>query len=437
MRYTILLLIMAVFAAFAGGLATMSQGGIQFAVDTAVFSLGMQDTLLLEVYEELNINQLSRDEEGNSIYTTEITLESVSGDTLAWDIWNTPVTWSEGGTAVNCTMLPVLGGSWRLTVTMTDVNNGRQGTAVKEFQIDGIGHFSDIEMARTIMPAAAGSTSQLLKGSLIVYPAASTRFRLPGESMFYTYQELYGLGGMNLLRHSRLLNADGVTVFSRSAESIQIPEGVETVALLDSIDLTVVREPGLYSLSVVYTTDGDTVQVLDKPMFIEVAETVVEGVSQNMTISDRKLEVLPVMLSNEEAELYERLEGESRDLYYDNYWNARPGEHEGFLQRCQTVTSRFGSFNREGWQSDRGRVYLIYGEPDEVESSPFSTTQAPFTIWYFYGNQQEMFVFADLMGNGDYLQIYSTVDGEVSYSNWQGMIQNVNSGSGSSDDGEF
>ena len=437
MRYTILLLIMAVFAAFAGGLATMSQGGIQFAVDTAVFSLGMQDTLLLEVYEELNINQLSSDEEGNSIYTTEITLESVSGDTLAWDIWNTPVTWSEGGTAVNCTMLPVLGGSWRLTVTMTDVNNGRQGTAVKEFQIDGMGHFSDIEMARTIMPAAAGSTSQLLKGSLIVYPAASTRFRLPGESMFYTYQELYGLGGMNLLRHSRLLNADGVTVFSRSAESIQIPEGVETVALLDSIDLTVVREPGLYSLSVVYTTEGDTVQVLDKPMFIEVAETVLEGVSQNMTISDRKLEVLPVMLSNEEAELYERLEGESRDLYYDNYWNARPGEHEGFLQRCQTVTSRFGSFNREGWQSDRGRVYLVYGEPDEVESSPFSTTQAPFTIWYFYGNQQEMFVFADLMGNGDYLQIYSTVDGEVSYSNWQGMIQNVNSGSGSSDDGEF
>ena len=437
MRYTILLLIMAVFAAFAGGLATMSQGGIQFAVDTAVFSLGMQDTLLLEVYEELNINQLSRDEEGNSIYTTEITLESVSGDTLAWDIWNTPVTWSEGGTAVNCTMLPVLGGSWRLTVTMTDVNNGRQGTAVKEFQIDGIGHFSDIEMARTIMPAAAGSTSQLLKGSLIVYPAASTRFRLPGESMFYTYQELYGLGGMNLLRHSRLLNADGVTVFSRSAESIQIPEGVETVALLDSIDLTVVREPGLYSLSVVYTTDGDTVQVLDKPMFIEVAETVVEGVSQNLTISDRKLELLPVMLSNEEAELYERLDGESRELYYDNYWNARPGEHEGFLQRCQTVTSRFGSFNREGWQSDRGRVYLVYGEPDEVESSPFSTTQAPFTIWYYYGNQQEMFVFADLMGNGDYLQIYSTVDGEISYSNWQGMIQNVNSGSGSSDDGEF
>ena len=437
MRYTILLLIMAVFAAFAGGLATMSQGGIQFAVDTAVFSLGMQDTLLLEVYEELNINQLSRDEEGNSIYTTEITLESVSGDTLAWDIWNTPVTWSEGGTAVNCTMLPVLGGSWRLTVTMTDVNNGRQGTAVKEFQIDGIGHFSDIEMARTIMPAAAGSTSQLLKGSLIVYPAASTRFRLPGESMFYTYQELYGLGGMNLLRHSRLLNADGVTVFSRSAESIQIPEGVETVALLDSIDLTVVREPGLYSLSVVYTTEGDTVQVLDKPMFIEVAETVVEGVSQNLTISDRKLELLPVMLSNEEAELYERLDGESRELYYDNYWNARPGEHEGFLQRCQTVTSRFGSFNREGWQSDRGRVYLIYGEPDDVESSPFSTTQAPYTIWYYFGNQQEMFVFADLMGNGDYLQIYSTIDGEVSYSNWQGMLQNVNPGSGSSDDEGF
>ncbi len=437
MRNTVLPLVLVVFAALAGELATMSQGGIQFAIDTAVFSLGMEDTLLLEVYEELNISQLSKNEEGSSVYTTEITLESASGDTLAWDIWNTPVAWSEGGTAVNCTMLPVLRGSWILTVTMTDVNNGRQGTAVKEFQVNEMEHFSDVEMARTIMPAAQGSTSQLLKGSLIVYPAASTRFSLPGESMFYTYQELYGLGGMNLLRHSRLVDADGVTVFSRSAESIQIPEGVETVALLDSIDLTVVREPGLYSLSVVYTADGDTVQALDKPMFIDIAETAVQGVSQTIAISDRKLEVLPVLLSNEDAELYERLDGESRELYYDNYWNARPGEHEGFLQRCQTVTSRYGSFNREGWQSDRGRVYLIYGEPDDVESSPFSTTQAPYTIWYYFGNQQEMFVFADLMGNGDYLQIYSTIDGEISYSNWQGMLQNVNPGSGSSDDEGF
>jgi hypothetical protein len=90
--------------------------------------------------------------------------------------------------------------------------------------------------------------------------------------------------------------------------------------------------------------------------------------------------------------------------------------------------------NKEGWQSDRGRVYIIFGEPDEVESNPFSTTQAPLTVWSYFGTSQETFVFADLMGNGDYLQVYSTIAGEVSYSNWQNMLQNVNSGTASSDE---
>lgn len=425
---------MAAVVAFAGDLAVMSEGGIQFAIDTAVFSLGMEDTLLLEVYEELNLFQLSRDEEENSVFTTEITLESAAGDTMAWDIWNTPVRWSQGGTAVNCTMLPVLEGSWVLTVTMTDVNNGRQGTAVKELQVNGPGHFSDIEMARTLMPAAEGSTSPLLKGGLIVYPAASTRFTVPGEQMFYTYQEVYGYGGTNLLRHSRLLNADGVPVFARPAEPVAIPQGMETVALVDSFDISVVSEPGLYSLSVVYTAEGDTVQTLAKPMFIQVAEAAAADVSQTADTSDRKLDVLPLLLNTEDTELYQRLDENGRALYWDNYWNARPGELSGFMQRYQVVQARYGSMGREGWQSDRGRVYLIYGEPDDVESDPFSTTQAPFTVWYYFGNDQDMFVFADLMGNGDYLQIYSTVEGEVSYSNWQGMLQNVNQGSGSDED---
>lgn len=436
MRKTAIFAAVAVFAAYAADLAAVSEGGIQFAIDTAVFNLGMEDTLLLEVYEELSTGQLSRNEEGNSVYTTEVTLESAAGDTLAWDIWNTQVVWSEGATAVNCTMLPVLQGEWKLTVTMTDVNNGRQGTAVKEFQVNGTEHFSDVEMARTIMPAVEGSTSPLLKGNLIIYPAASTRFTVPGESMFYTYQEIYALGGVNLLRHSSLLDANGLPVFARPAETVSIPQGIEIVALLDSFDLSAAREPGLYSLSVVYTMNGDTLHTLDKPMFVEVVREVYAAGSSGTQITERRLDVLPVLLNSEEAELYRRLDDTAKALYYHNYWNARPGEHQGFLARCAVVTARYGSLGREGYESDRGRVYLLYGEPDEVESNPFSTIQAPYTVWYYYGNQQNMFVFADLMGNGDYLQIHSTVAGEVSYSNWQGMIQNINRGTGS-EQGEF
>ncbi len=416
------------FSAAASGLATVSDGNIDFAMDTAVFNIGAGDTLLMEVYQEVDVAQFSQDSDGMCLFTTEISLSSPQGDTLAGDIWNTLVEWRESGSAVNCGLLPVLDGDWVLTVRMTDVANGRQGVATRELSVEHPVHLSDVEMARTIMPATEGSVNSLLKGNIIVFPAASTRFTIPGESMIYTYQEIYSLGGTDLLRYSKLLNSEGVTVFARPADAVSIPEGMETVALIDSLDLSVVREPGLYSLSITYTQDGDTIGTVTKPMVAEVFLPVAVSGSVEENFSTRKLQEFSVLLSQEESALFGRLDEAGQVLYYDTYWNAHPGEHAGYLERVQIVTSRFSALIKEGWETDMGRVYLIYGDPDEVETDPFSTTQAPYEIWYFYDAEQESFVFADLMGNGDYLQIYSTVEGEVSYPNWQSMIQNVNRG---------
>lgn len=434
-RSTTVPLLFLVFSAAAMGLATVSDGNIDFAIDTAVFDIGAGDTLLLEVYQEADIAQFSQDSDGMCLYTTEISLISAQGDTLAVDIWNTPVSWSEAGSAVNCKLLPVLEGDWVLTVSMTDVANGMQGVAVRELAVEQPGHFSEIELARTIMPAVSGSVNSLLKGSLIVFPAASTRFVVPGESMLYTYQELYSLGGADILRHSRLLNPEGLTIFARPADAISIPEGMETVALTDSIDLSVVQVPGLYSISVTYTQNGDTLGSVTKPLVVELFRPVADSGQAVESGLSRCLDELPLLLSQEEAEMFNRLNTEGQELYYDNYWGDRTQERNGFLDRSRVVASRYSTFDKEGWRTDRGRVYLIYGEPDEVESNPFSTTQSPFEIWSYYSSGQESFAFADLMGNGDYLQIYSTVEGEVSYQNWQDMLMNVSAG-GSTDDEE-
>lgn len=437
-KCTAVILFALAFSASATGLATVSEGNVKFAIDTAVFNIGAGDTLLLEIYQEEDIAQFSQDSDGMCLFTTEIALCSVQGDTLEWDIWNTAVQWSESGSAVNCKMMPVLEGDWVLVTRLTDVNNGMQGVAVKEFTVEVPGYLSDIEMARTVMPAAEGSVSSLLKGSLIVFPAASTTFSVPGESMFYTYQEVYALGGQDLMRYSRLLNSQGVPIFARPTENISIPVGMETIALLDSFDLSVVRDPGLYTLSITYSQNGDTLGTVSKPMIVEVNLPAVEATSVSENITDRNLTTFPVLLSNQELELYERLDEDGQALYYDNFWNARPGEHTDFLARNSVVSIRYQATGKQGWETDRGRVYIIHGDPDEMETNPFSTTLAPYEIWYYYGSEQDSFVFADLMGNGDYLQIFSTVEGEVSYSNWQSMLQNVNATGGvTGDDEEF
>ncbi len=433
--YIVLMMIFA-FTAMASGLATVSSGSINFAIDTAVFDIGGGETLLLEVYQEIELAQLSFNTDGECLFTTEVYLTDVNGDTLAVDMWNTPVTYSESGRAVNCTLFPVTESEWILTVRITDTNNGQLGEAVKEFSVEAPTHVSDVEIARAIMPAAEGSTSSLAKGNFIVYPAASTRFIVPGENMLYSYQELYSLDGSDIERHSRLLNAEGIPVYARPATTISIPEGMNTVALLDSIDLSVVRDPGLYNLNITYTKDGDTLSVTNKPLIVEVFLQNVQDVQSQETYNTRRFAEFPLMLSDIDSEMFSRLDEAGQILFYDNFWNSRPGQHADFLIRAEKVASKYSTFGKEGFETDRGRVYLIFGEPDEIEQNPFSTTQSPYEMWLYYSNQQENFVFADLMGNGDFLQIYSTVAGEISYANWQGMIQNVGSGFGTSSDEE-
>jgi GWxTD domain-containing protein len=437
MTKTTAILLLLVPAVYAAGLATFSNGGVDYAIDTAVFRRGVCDTLLLEVYQEIAIAQLSHSSENKSIFTTEISLVSAGGDTLAADIWNSEVNWGERGLVTNCRLLPVLQGNWTLTVSITDVANGMQGVAERELSVEIPGHFSEIELARTIMPAAGGSESSLLKGSIIVFPAASTRFTVQDDCMLYSYQEIYGLGGSEIYRCSRLLSPSGVTVFARPASAVAIPEGMETVALTDSIDLSVAEEPGLYSLSVVYTRNEDTLAVATKPFVVELFRPEAVSGQTAGNNSSRCLSELALLLSKEELEMYDRLDDEGKMRFYDTYWSGKSEECNGFHTRSSVVASRYSTMFKEGWETDRGRVYLTYGEPDEVESNPFSTTQSPLEIWSYYSSDQETFVFADLMGNGDYFQVYSTVEGEVSYSNWQEMIVNVGSGGSTGDDDRF
>ena len=79
---------------------------------------------------------------------------------------------------------------------------------------------------------------------------------------------------------------------------------------------------------------------------------------------------------------------------------------------------------KEGWQTDRGRVYLLYAEPDEVERFPNQGDSKPYEIWQY--NQIEsgvIFVFIDRTGLGDYTLVHSTKRGELQDESWQQHLQ--------------
>jgi hypothetical protein len=93
------------------------------------------------------------------------------------------------------------------------------------------------------------------------------------------------------------------------------------------------------------------------------------------------------------------------------------------MKRVEIANQRFTAMSRPGWKSDRGRVYLTYGEPSEIERFPNQTDSKPYEIWYY--NELEggvVFVFADITGFSSYQLVHSTLRGELRDDDWARRI---------------
>jgi GWxTD domain-containing protein len=427
------LLIMLVFCAILNGsdIASVSSGDIRFGIDTALFNYTGNETLGLEVYEQLDIDQFSYDQDSIARFTTAAVLIAENGDTIAVDQWNSETSWAEGRSVVNSTVLPVTPGNYSLVVTVTDAGNGKQGVVTRLIAVEDAGTLSEIELARAIVLSPEESMNPLRKGEILVFPAADGSFMLPEEHKAYYYLEIYNTGGNPVLIQGRLETASGETVFARPWVTLSIPEGADAVGLVDSLDLRVARNSGIHRVVFSLVLQNDTLEV-DKYLMIGRSlepEVGLTGAAAGELVEIPYPDHFRLIMPESEADIFNNLDEDAKKRYYAAYWLAAPEQQALFEERCEE-SERYSSVHRESWETDRGRVYVIYGPPDDIEAVVFQGEQVPYEIWYYYGGGNDSFVFADRSGTGDYEQVYSSIEGEVSYSNWEDMITPISAGSG-------
>lgn len=94
----------------------------------------------------------------------------------------------------------------------------------------------------------------------------------------------------------------------------------------------------------------------------------------------------------------------------DGFWKnhdpspgtARNESRESFSQRVIRADEQFTIHKKlQGWKSDRGRIYIKYGEPDDISSETFPLGRYPNIIWSYY-KENRRFIFADIGGYGQY-----------------------------------
>ncbi|HEY9115960.1 MAG TPA: GWxTD domain-containing protein [Bacteroidales bacterium] len=117
--------------------------------------------------------------------------------------------------------------------------------------------------------------------------------------------------------------------------------------------------------------------------------------------------------------------------YFLGFWVQRdPNNPEGawkdYKARVDQANFNFKTVSIPGYKSDRGRIYLQYGQPNTISESYTEPSAYPYTIWHYYsmGSQRDVvFVFyTHEVATNDFQLIHSNAVGELQNYTWQRSI---------------
>ena len=145
---------------------------------------------------------------------------------------------------------------------------------------------------------------------------------------------------------------------------------------------------------------------------------------------------IALIATSEEMALFDILSDRGRSMMLDKFWvrrdpdpNTKENEYEvAFWERVAYAQQHFTTPLRAGIETDRGKVYVIYGPPAEIEDHAAGTgsiqgwsegstwSSKPYYAWKYYGGKdaggrQMVFVFVDEDLDGEFISFASTEPG--------------------------
>ncbi|HLG94590.1 MAG TPA: GWxTD domain-containing protein [candidate division Zixibacteria bacterium] len=329
-------------------------------------------------------------------------------------------------------------GNYRAYLSVWDMKSGKMGQdtieiTVPDFTDGGLG-FSTPQLARLITDKKHQPGASLYKkGGRLIVPNPPATYSLDDPRLYF-YAELYGLAPArselkNFDLEYSILNESGDTL--KSSGFHKHPKE-EPAALSGSVDLAMLP-PGPYSL-VLSARDPATGQTASssKPFLLFPP-------SIRPPVAEEELAWFPkvthFLLTNQEKAIYRSSNRTGQLNFINEWWQKRDPtpqtpENEYKFEAYRRLIKMVERFSRsagaqDGWQTDRGRVLMLYGEPNNIEQSPASPDNLPWQKWEYTrlaAGRQGLFVFVDLRGLGNYELVHSTVSGEKQNPQWENML---------------
>ncbi|MCT4665151.1 MAG: GWxTD domain-containing protein [Flavobacteriales bacterium] len=118
--------------------------------------------------------------------------------------------------------------------------------------------------------------------------------------------------------------------------------------------------------------------------------------------------------------------------YLISFWERkRPVRTEAaikkFIKLAKEIESKYGKSQQYGYRTDRGRVRIQYGKPQDSERRAWTAHSKAYEIWHYHetamGTKNHIFVFTEIDGSQEIRLLHSTQDGEPKELNWKSIIQ--------------
>jgi GWxTD domain-containing protein len=343
-------------------------------------------------------------------------------------------------------------GKYELMVTGEDslqssfAKSSKDYLTVKPFIENNIS-MSDLQFASKILQDSPNKTSIFYKNTYEVVPMPTSVFG-DNEPVLFYYLELYNLNDVHdegpLKLSTLVYNSKEQMVYDKtktimSKVKSRVEVGAIPVNKLSTGSYTLivalVDSEENYGMSsskrfFVYNPSVKATDTLYNKSATEVLST------QFGVMSEEELDDLfdkcKYIATSSEIDQYKALKAiDGKRTFISQFWKVRDPNpstpknefYQEYLDRIQHCNQTYSTLGKKGWKTDRGRIYLKYGKPSEIERFPNQQDTKPYEIWHY--NEIEggiIFVFADLTNFSDYQLIHSTARGELQDENWENKI---------------
>lgn len=343
-------------------------------------------------------------------------------------------------------------GTYTLSVELTDLNNPTaipfvaKEEIVLSFDRDSV-QLSAIQLIESYRPTQTESVITKNGFDLIplvyaYYPATDSVLHYYAE--VYNSAKVFGEGNKFLLTYfiESFENQSkmGDYIYRRRTESRPVN------VLLNSIDITNLPS-GNYNL-VVEVRDQQNHLVAQNRVFFQrsnpkvqynlkdIASVNVEatfmGKINNMDTLIMMLRcIAPISTEADRdyaANLSKTTDKKTMQQFLFNFWQKRNAADPrqawlNYYEEVKKVNASFKALNFQGYETDRGRVYLQYGPPNHIVEAYNEPSGYPYEIWHYYTlgtqrNKRFVFVTKNLVTNY-FVLVHSDAIGELANYRWE------------------